>query len=89
VQRGPSSPRKSSLDISRGHAGDDVLLASVSINFGVTVVFRDSSNGFGDRNNQVVIENLKHDTAGVEYQRFAEETSNPHALRITTADTEL
>jgi glucan 1,3-beta-glucosidase len=44
-----------------GH-GDVILLDSESKNSGNTVVFRDSSNNSGDRNNQVVIQNLKHDT---------------------------
>lgn len=44
-----------------GH-GDVILLDSESKNSGNTVVFRDSSNDSGNRNNQVVIQNLKHDT---------------------------
>jgi glucan 1,3-beta-glucosidase len=44
-----------------GH-GDVILLDSESKNSGNTVVFRDSSNDSGDRNNQIVIQNLKHDT---------------------------
>lgn len=50
-------------DISRGNAGDLVLLDSASVNSGVTVLFRDSSSDSGGRNNQVVIENLKHDNS--------------------------
>jgi len=44
-----------------GNHGDVMLLDSTSINSGNTVVFRDSSNDGGDRNNQIVIQNLKHD----------------------------
>lgn len=50
------------ISISGGTSGNVVLLDSVSKNSGVTVKFRESSE-FGDRNNQVVIQNLKHDTA--------------------------
>lgn len=38
-----------------------VLLDSKSINSGPVVKFTDSSNTDGDRNNQIVIENLQHD----------------------------
>ncbi|KAF1966841.1 putative exo-beta-1,3-glucanase [Bimuria novae-zelandiae CBS 107.79] len=45
-----------------GQHGDVILLDSESKNSGNTIVFRDSSNDSGNRNNQVVIQNLKHDT---------------------------
>ncbi|KFY45410.1 hypothetical protein V495_03001 [Pseudogymnoascus sp. VKM F-4514 (FW-929)] len=44
-----------------GTAGSLVLLDSKSINSGPVVKFTDSSNTNGDRNNQIVIENLQHD----------------------------
>lgn len=49
------------IDATGGH-GDVILLDSESKNSGNTVVFRDSSNDSGNRNNQIVIQNLKHDT---------------------------
>ncbi|CZT49770.1 related to exo-beta-1,3-glucanase [Rhynchosporium secalis] len=49
------------IDISGGGAGNIVLLDSTSTNSGPTVKFRESSTS-GPRNNQVVINNLKHDT---------------------------
>ncbi|OBT90432.1 hypothetical protein VE02_00765 [Pseudogymnoascus sp. 03VT05] len=45
-----------------GNAGSLVLLDSKSINSGPVIKFADSSNTNGDRNNQIVIENLEHDT---------------------------
>ena len=45
-----------------GSHGEVVLLDSTSTNSGNTVVFKDSSNDAGKRNNQIVIQNLKHDT---------------------------
>lgn len=44
-----------------GSHGEVILLDSTSINSGNTVVFRDSSSDSGKRNNQIVIQNLKHD----------------------------
>lgn len=49
------------INSTSGH-GDVILLDSESKNSGSTVVFRDTSNDSGRRNNQVVIQNLKHDT---------------------------
>ncbi|KAG4410993.1 hypothetical protein IFR04_015871 [Cadophora malorum] len=49
------------IDISGGNAGNVVLLDSTSTNSGATIKFRESSP-VGNRNNQVVIQNLKHDT---------------------------
>ncbi|KAL5320242.1 hypothetical protein ACEPPN_011043 [Leptodophora sp. 'Broadleaf-Isolate-01'] len=49
------------IDISGGNAGNVVLLDSISTNSGATIKFRESSP-IGNRNNQVVIQNLKHDT---------------------------
>ncbi|KFY68822.1 hypothetical protein V496_00777 [Pseudogymnoascus sp. VKM F-4515 (FW-2607)] len=45
-----------------GNAGSLVLLDSKSTNSGPVIKFADSSNSNGDRNNQIVIENLEHDT---------------------------
>ncbi|KFY09512.1 hypothetical protein V491_08124, partial [Pseudogymnoascus sp. VKM F-3775] len=45
-----------------GNAGSLVLLDSKSTNSGPVIKFADSSNTNGDRNNQIVIENLEHDT---------------------------
>lgn len=48
---------------SDGHYHADViLLDSESKNSGNTIVFRDSSNDSGNRDDQIVIQNLKHDT---------------------------
>ena len=47
---------------STGSHGDVILLDSTSTNSGNTVVFKDSSSDVGPRNNQIVIQNLKHDT---------------------------
>ncbi|KAL3428246.1 putative exo-beta-1,3-glucanase [Phlyctema vagabunda] len=49
------------IDLSQGNHGNVVLLDSNSINSGPTVKFTESSAS-GARNNQVVIQNLKHDT---------------------------
>lgn len=49
------------IESTSGH-GDVILLDSESKNSGPAVVFADSSNDGGKRNNQVVIQNLKHDT---------------------------
>ena len=48
------------IDSTKDH-GQVILLDSESKNSGNTVVFRDSSNDSGNRNSQVVIQNLKHD----------------------------
>lgn len=51
------------VDISSKSLASLVLLDSSSINSGPVVKFRDSSNDSGDRNNQIVIENLSHDNS--------------------------
>ena len=58
------------IDATKSH-GDVILLDSESKNSGNTVVFRDSSNDNGPRNNQVVIQNLVHNT------------NNPIAVTLT------
>ena len=51
------------VDMTKGGTpGDLVLLDAVSTNSGDTLVYHDSSNDSGNRNYQIVIENLKHDT---------------------------
>jgi glucan 1,3-beta-glucosidase len=49
------------IDSTQSH-GDVILLDSTATNSGNTVVFADSANVDGKRNNQIVIQNLKHDT---------------------------
>jgi hypothetical protein len=50
------------VDLTEEGAGSLVLLVSKSTNSGPVIKFTDSSNTNGDRNNQIVIENLQHDT---------------------------
>ncbi|MCJ1448548.1 MAG: hypothetical protein MMC23_009065 [Stictis urceolatum] len=48
---------------STGSHGDVILLDSTATNSLNTIVFADSSSASDDRNNQIVIQNLKHDTS--------------------------
>jgi glucan 1,3-beta-glucosidase len=50
------------VDLTVGGSGNMVLLDSTSINSGTTVKFTESST-VGNRNNQVLIQNLKHDNS--------------------------
>lgn len=50
------------VDLTVGGAGNVVLLDSTSINSGTTIKFTESSTS-GNRNNQVLIQNLKHDNS--------------------------
>lgn len=53
-----------SLGIDSGNGGPPgsiIILDSTSTNSGPVIRYHDSSNDSGDRNNQVVIENLSHD----------------------------
>jgi glucan 1,3-beta-glucosidase len=50
------------VDLTKGDAGSFVLLDSKSTNSGPAIKFTDLSNNSGNRNNQIVIENLQHDT---------------------------
>lgn len=43
-----------------GQLGSLVILDTTSINSGPVITFHDSSNDSGDRNNQIIIENLSH-----------------------------
>ena len=46
-----------------GTLGSIIILDSTSTNSGPVIKYNDSSNDSGDRNNQIVIENLTHDGA--------------------------
>ena len=46
-----------------GPPGSIIILDSTSTNSGPVIKFHDSSHDSGDRNNQVIIENLSHDGA--------------------------
>ncbi|KAJ5226058.1 hypothetical protein N7468_007283 [Penicillium chermesinum] len=50
------------IDMSGNRLGSVVLLDSNSTNSGTVVKFHDSSNDSGNRNSQIVIQNLVHDT---------------------------
>jgi hypothetical protein len=49
------------IDMTSNGLGSLVLLDSTSINSGTTIKFHDSSNDGGNRNSQILIENLTHD----------------------------
>ena len=51
------------IDMTSNGLGSLVLLDSKSTNSGTVVKFHDSSNDSGNRNSQIVIQNLVHDTA--------------------------
>jgi hypothetical protein len=50
------------VDLTVGNAGNLVLLDSTSVNSGTTIKFTESS-ATGNRNNQIVIQNFKHDNS--------------------------
>ncbi|KAE8147152.1 pectate lyase superfamily protein-domain-containing protein [Aspergillus avenaceus] len=50
------------VDMSSNGLGSMVLLDATSVNSGTVVRFHDSSNDSGNRNSQILIENLSHDT---------------------------
>ncbi|KAG2025211.1 hypothetical protein GB937_002972 [Aspergillus fischeri] len=49
------------IDMTSNGLGSLVLLDSTSVNSGTTIKFHDSSNDGGNRNSQILIENLTHD----------------------------
>ncbi|KAF7596872.1 hypothetical protein BBP40_011917 [Aspergillus hancockii] len=50
------------IDMTSNGLGSMVLLDSSSVNSGTVVKFHDSSNDGGNRNSQILIQNLSHDT---------------------------
>ncbi|RLL93768.1 hypothetical protein CFD26_102250 [Aspergillus turcosus] len=61
--------------------GSLVLLDSTSVDSGPTIKFRDSSNDGGNRNSQILIENLSHDNGNaIAEQRTSFSTSRPDML---------
>jgi glucan 1,3-beta-glucosidase len=67
-----------------GNPGDLVLLDAVSTNSGSAVVYHDSSNDSGDRNFQIVIQNLKHDTDNAIAQTSDGKTTLPATSTVDT-----
>lgn len=67
-----------------GQLGSLVILDSTSINSGPVLTFHDSSNDSGDRNNQIIIENLSHSGTN---PIAVDENGNVKLASISSVDT--